>query len=256
MSQDNPESIGTARSHRPFRLLLIDSMDWKRPWPKDHPLTEPGAWFRESLQHLPNLRLKVVHWSSRQTPWKQFPFDVCVISGSVRCVTREDQATRRLRSWIEWCLENSRRVIGICYGHQLLASVLGARIVPHPLGPQVGNVRLVTEPGIHQPPPFRDGEFFSHPWLTSHLEMVVDVPQGIRVLARSEATPVEAFSFGNQALGFQFHPEMDAGTLRFLWAPHCPHPSGRVTRETLDSAATPPDRTAFAKAIHHWAQGH
>ncbi len=122
----------------------------------------------------------------------------------------EDQAQRpHLRTEllaIERMLAQGKPVLGICLGAQLLAHVLGAPIRRIPR-PEIGWHRLQTTAAG------RDDPVLSHlgdsasvfQWHGYHFE----VPQGASHLARSEGCEQQAFRWGDNAYGFQFHLEMD-----------------------------------------------
>jgi GMP synthase (glutamine-hydrolysing) len=93
--------------------------------------------------------------------------------------------------------------LGICYGAQLLALELGGRVERTGAG-EYGKVSLRAHGG---------GLFESLPseqtaWM-SHRDTVVAPPEGARVVAESEHTPVAAFEDDARRLyGVQFHPEV------------------------------------------------
>ncbi|MBE3589625.1 MAG: glutamine-hydrolyzing GMP synthase [Firmicutes bacterium] len=97
-----------------------------------------------------------------------------------------------------------RPVLGICYGMQLLAHLLGGRVVPGAVG-EYGRARLTVEEPLdlfHGLPPSMDV------WM-SHGDHVVEPPPGFRVLARSEAGVIAAVGDPERRwYGVQFHPEV------------------------------------------------
>ena len=85
-------------------------------------------------------------------------------------------------------------VLGLCYGGQVLAAVLGARVGPAPV-PELGWREIETDdPGVVP----------SGPWLEWHFERFC-TPPGATELARTADAP-QAFRYGPH-LGVQFHPE-------------------------------------------------
>ncbi|MGH3003439.1 MAG: glutamine-hydrolyzing GMP synthase [Gaiellaceae bacterium] len=93
--------------------------------------------------------------------------------------------------------------LGICYGAQLLALELGGRVEKTGVG-EYGKVRMRTS---------GEGLFATLPgeqtaWM-SHRDTVTAPPEGARIVADSEHTPVAAFEDDARALyGVQFHPEV------------------------------------------------
>src|SRR4051794_13280755 len=84
-------------------------------------------------------------------------------------------------------------VLGLCFGGQMLAAVLGGRIEPAP-EPELGWCTIdSTDPRVAE-----------GPWLQWHYDRFT-LPPGAVALANSPAG-VQAFSHGRH-LGVQFHPE-------------------------------------------------
>lgn len=107
---------------------------------------------------------------------------------------------------IERRLKRGAAIMGVCLGAQLLARTLGARVYPgsrKEIG--VAPIRLTPDGRDSCLAPF-DGDPLALHW---HGD-TFDMPRGAALLASSELTPHQAFSFGPNAIGFQFHPEVQA----------------------------------------------
>jgi GMP synthase (glutamine-hydrolysing) len=107
---------------------------------------------------------------------------------------------------IERMLELGRPVLGICLGAQLLAHVLGAPVRRHEV-PEIGWHRLTTTPAGRADQvltPLGEGA----PVFQWH-RYRFDVPAGATHLASTEGCEPQAFRFGDNAYGFQFHLEVD-----------------------------------------------
>jgi GMP synthase (glutamine-hydrolysing) len=98
-------------------------------------------------------------------------------------------------------------VLGICLGSQLLAHALGAPVRPAK-AKEIGwhDVHLAAEADAD---PLFSGLPRTFRALHWHGD-VFELPAGARPLARSEATPHQAFSYGANAWGVLFHLEADA----------------------------------------------
>ena len=93
-------------------------------------------------------------------------------------------------------------VLGVCLGMQLLARALGAQVhAGH--GSEVGlaPVEVVGDAPVLRPRGRAPTVLHWH-------DDAADLPSGATLLARSRATPVQAFRAGS-ALGLQFHVEVD-----------------------------------------------
>jgi len=104
-------------------------------------------------------------------------------------------------------------VFGICYGHQLLAHALGGQVDYNPAGRESGTVELALEPAASSDPLFA-GLPRRFPAHATHLQSVLRAPDGAAVLARSALDSCQAFRWGEQAWGVQFHPEFATHHMR------------------------------------------
>ncbi len=130
-----------------------------------------------------------------------------------------------LKSWIAKMVSGGIPFLGICLGGQLLADVLGARVLsPSPFGERGTLGVSLSNDGLADP--LFAGvprEFVTFQWHND----AFDVPTGALRLASSSACPNQAFRFGPMAWGTQFHPEMTA-ELVDLWARWSPKTAPRV----------------------------
>jgi GMP synthase (glutamine-hydrolysing) len=101
--------------------------------------------------------------------------------------------------------------LGICYGHQAMASALGGRVERTEIAEYGGTGLRVVHPGVL----FADLPAAQQVWM-SHGDTVTAAPPGFTVTAATAATPVAGFEAPERGLyGVQFHPEV-AHTARGL----------------------------------------
>jgi len=132
-------------------------------------------------------------------------FDGLIISGSQSSVYDEDRPwIRRLSRWTEGALADGLPTLGVCWGHQLLAQVLGGTVKGGAY--ELGYVQVrqeVADPIWDEiPDPFTV--------FATHSDHVVELPSDATLLASNE-TGVQAFRHG-PAYAVQFHPEYDRQT--------------------------------------------
>jgi GMP synthase (glutamine-hydrolysing) len=104
-------------------------------------------------------------------------------------------------------------VLGICYGHQLLAHALGGEAGDHPQGAEVGTVTVTLDEAAATDALLRGlpAQFPAH---AVHWQSALRLPEGAVRLAGNDHEPVHAFRAGAHAWGVQFHPEFDADVMR------------------------------------------
>ncbi|XP_065851240.1 gamma-glutamyl peptidase 5-like [Euphorbia lathyris] len=110
-----------------------------------------------------------------------------------------------------------KKVLGICFGHQVLCRALGGKVGKSYTGWDVGlrEVKLVKDLST-------SNSFFlnnnmnlseiipseaSLSIIECHQDEVWEVPLGAKVIASSDKTCVEVFNIGDHILGIQGHPE-------------------------------------------------
>lgn len=148
--------------------------------------------------------------------------DLDSIAGMV--VTGSPAMVTELAPWSERCAEYLRDavgktvpVLGICYGHQLLAHACGGEVGYHPKGREIGTVAIDNAAAAQQDALFGvlPERFLGH---TTHSQSVLRLPEHAVLLASSVHDAHQAFRIGENAWGVQFHPEFDAQIMRgYVW---------------------------------------
>lgn len=138
-------------------------------------------------------------------------------------LTGSRSSVRDGESWMEetarWALAASSRtpVLGVCFGHQLLAHGLGGRVDEGPHGPELGTVEVALT-GAGRRDPLFDGLPDVLRVQALHRDAVVRRPPGdvLTALAGNASTPLQAFAAGPRLRAVQFHPELTPAALAFL----------------------------------------
>jgi len=140
-------------------------------------------------------------------------FAGAVVTGSSAMVTDREAWSERTAEWLAGAIEHGTPVLGICYGHQLLAHALGGSVDNNPLGRQIGTLDVTLHDAAEHDPLFGGFPRTLH-LPVSHRQVVTQLPPGATLLASSERDTHHAFAFGDHAWGVQFHPEFDADIVR------------------------------------------
>lgn len=168
-------------------------------------------WIQAGTGHTNNTALII---DPRRESDMPTPDDIAgvVISGSRAMVTDRVQWSEALRPWIRELLDHEVPLLGICYGHQLIADALGGEVDYHPNGVEAGTVTIKrTEQALddelfHDLPP-------QFPVQAIHWQSVRHLPPGATLLAGNSFDPHHAFRVGKCTWGVQFHPEFSSNIM-------------------------------------------
>lgn len=159
-----------------------------------------------------------------------------VITGSHDMVSDRADWSERTARWLAACIARNTPVLGICYGHQLLAHAMGGKVTDNPRGREFGTRMIGLLPDAKDDLLF--GEFCKrddknanggndqeqdHGRLQVHLchtQSVIIPPGQAKILAKSDMDECQAFRLGEYAWGVQFHPEFPAEALRYYIERH------------------------------------
>lgn len=129
-----------------------------------------------------------------------------LITGSPAMVSHRHDWSERTAAWIAETHELGLPMLGVCYGHQLMAHALGGVVGPNPHGRRMGSFAVeILDREDALLGDFAPGADFQ----ATHVEAVLEPPKGARVISRAEGDPHHALHFGKLSWGLQFHPEFD-----------------------------------------------
>ena len=96
-------------------------------------------------------------------------------------------------------------LVGICFGHQLMAQAFGGKVIKSPKGWGLGE----QEYRVLKREPWMDGAAtFRLPG--SHQDQVIELPPGAEVVAANDFSPMGALAWRDQpAISIQLHPEFE-----------------------------------------------
>jgi len=136
-----------------------------------------------------------------------------IISGSHAYVTENLDWCLRLEHWTKEIVEHQIPLLGICFGHQVIAKAMGGVVDFHPISLEIGTKEIELLPDCEHDP-LCSGlpeKFKVHLF---HSQSVLQLPAGATLLAQNDFEPHQAFRIGKNAWGVQFHPEANAAATK------------------------------------------
>ncbi|WP_329742099.1 glutamine amidotransferase [Dyella sp. A6] len=136
-----------------------------------------------------------------------------LITGSAAMVTERAAWSEHTAGWIRDAMDVELPLLGVCYGHQLMAHALGGRVDYLPGGREIGTMPIELTPQAGDDPLLvtLPQAFRAH---TTHEQSVLEPPAGSAVLASSSRDPHHLLRYGRNAVSLQFHPEFNADVMR------------------------------------------
>ena len=139
--------------------------------------------------------------------------DGIIITGSPALLTDHAPWNTIAAEYLIQAYGAKKAILGICYGHQLLAHAFKGEVAFHPGGREIGSVSIKLTPEAQYDPLFKS---LPSPFLAqvSHLQSVAKLPEGAVLLAGNAFEAHHGFRLGSCAWGIQFHPEFSEAVMR------------------------------------------
>jgi GMP synthase-like glutamine amidotransferase len=169
--------------------------------------------------------------------------DAYLITGSRESVYDDQPWIHRLARFVQELDAARHTLVGICFGHQLIAHVLGGETRAADVGWAVGVQETCVLSPAEWMRPYR--QHFG--LLSSHKDQVVRLPERAEVFAATPICPNSGFTIGGHILTFQGHPEFSKGYSRALI---------ELRRELLGEPRYSAGVESLAKPVHQSMVGH
>ncbi|QMT59947.1 GMP synthase [Legionella sp. PC997] len=193
----------------------------------------------------PNLKFTVFDVRFGELPSNMDVVDAYIITGSRHGVNEDLSWIRALEEFVR-CLHAARKkIIGICFGHQLIAKALGGKVIKAHQGWGIG----VSVNKITQLKPWMSPSLGILNLIVSHQDQVVLLPEGAEVLAASDFCPFYMVQIRDNLLTVQGHPEYSKSYSRALIELRKNNLSQEVAAQGLKSLQQHCDDRVFAKWV-------
>lgn len=229
-------------------ILLCDHV-------KEQFSTEHGQYpdmFAKLLHRVdPTLTFSVYDVGLGQLPETVDEADAYLITGSRYGVNDELPWIGKLEELVYRLHESQKKIVGICFGHQLIAKILGGKVTTASKGWGIG--MSTNKVALQKPWMIPQQENLN--LLVSHQDQVVELPQNAQILAHSDFCPFYMLQINDNLLTVQGHPEFSKAYSKALIEDRITILGQELAEAGLNSLTLPVDDNVFAKWIVNFLHG-
>jgi GMP synthase-like glutamine amidotransferase len=226
-----------------LRICILET-DHLRPELADT-YTGYGEMFKQLFADQPiEAEFEVFNVVDGHYPPEDRHYDAYLVTGSKADSFGTDPWIQRLKEFLLKRYENGDKLLGICFGHQLLALLLGGHTERAEQGWGVG----VHQYRLQAREPWMQPALEDLSLLISHRDQVVRPPENATILASSEFCPVAAYRIDDRVLCFQGHPEFVVDYSRALLDARQDALGEALYKQALSTL----EQTHHGKAVGEW----
>lgn len=180
----------------------------------------------------------------------QFPsdinkYDFYITTGSKTSAFEELEWVEKSIQFIQLLDKYKKKLIGICFGHQLMAMALEGKVERSEKGWGVGIARnrVVTNPE------WMSKKISKIDILVSHQDQITELPSDTMVIAESDFCPFFVVQWGGYFLSIQGHPEWNRDYSRTLMNDRRAIIPADIIDSALDSLEIEPGNATFMQWV-------
>ena len=155
------------------------------------------------LEAMPESEVTFFDVTCMQFPSQRSMCEVYVVSGSKKSCNDPDAWITQLHEFVYECFQHHTPLVGICFGHQVMARALGGEVERSHKGWGVG---------VHSYYLTKQRHLFDNQsevrLICSHQDQVTKVGKGGEVIGGSEFCPNAIVTYKECHIGIQAHPEL------------------------------------------------
>ena len=188
-----------------------------------------------------------------QYPVSFAAYDAVLLTGSRADSFSDEPWVVTLRDQVARLLQDQHKLLGVCFGHQLIAHCLGAPVQRAPRGWRVGR-QAYDWLGAPEHLGLAPGQAAQVALLASHQDQVLALPPGATLLAKQADCPVAAYALGDQVFCIQPHPEFTPEVSAFLLDKRRALMGEPLYEQSMGSLSEPHDGLALARFMIRFVQ--
>ena len=226
-------------------LLLADALD--------PALRDQFCGFKEVFESYfstyvsSSLKYQSYEVSKEEFPESPGECDAYVITGSKFGVYDNESWITQLLELVRDIFTSNAKLIGICFGHQVVAQALGGEVEKSELGWTVGRQKYEIVNQL----PWLSQELEDFHLLASHQDKVTQLPPEAVNFARNEMSEYAGYYIGDSVLTLQAHPEFEPEILRHI-IENRKKIIGPKYVSALDSLQEPADKSLIGELVREF----
>lgn len=191
------------------------------------------------------LTFKTYRVTHQQYPNNINDCDAYLITGSKSSCYEDNQWINRLKQFVVDCFKQKKKLVGICFGHQLIAQALGGSVQKNDDGWGIG----CASSNLTQTPNWLLAEQKHFNLLVSHQDQVTRLPMHASLIATSDFCPIAGYQINSTILTFQGHPEFSRDYLQYIMTKRRQIIGEQVCQQAIKSLEKNVDHERVAKWI-------
>jgi len=232
-------------------IIGILQADYVRA-PQSDKFDDYPVMFQQLLRGVDDsLRFRVYRMIDEVFPADVRECDAYIMTGSRAGVYDDLPWISTARALLARLVDEGIAVVGICFGHQLLAQAIGGQAEKFSGGWGQGLHRWQ----INAQAWWMGESIDQFSLLVCHQDQVTALPRGATRIAGSDFCPNAVFQYGEYALGFQGHPEFSKDFSRAVMDMRREIIGERVYCEGMASLAKNPDTATVAQWMVRFLRG-
>jgi GMP synthase-like glutamine amidotransferase len=129
--------------------------------------------------------------------------DGYLITGSKLSVYDAEDWIRKLEIYVQLLNKQKKALLGVCFGHQLIAKALGGKSEEASIGWNLG----IQNYDFQDTFPWVQDQSQSVSLIHSHKDQVTELPKTAELIASNTRVPIAMFKIGDHVMSMQGHPE-------------------------------------------------